>query len=87
MTGTIQQAAPKGLPPGTERSIPVTVNGGARDIPANSTIASLLDDLSLDARSVVVEHNGKILRDRDLLPSIALSSGDIVEIVHFVGGG
>ena len=53
----------------------------------NSTIAGLLGSLRIDPRLVVVEHNRSILRDRDAYPSLALSDGDVVEIVHFVGGG
>ena len=36
---------------------------------------------------VVVEHNRTILRDRDAYASLALADGDVLEIVHFVGGG
>jgi thiamine biosynthesis protein ThiS len=36
---------------------------------------------------VVVEHNRTILRDRDAYASLALATGDVLEIVHFVGGG
>ena len=52
-----------------------------------TTLASFLADLELDPRLVVVEHNRTILRDRDAYASLALASGDVLEIVHFVGGG
>lgn len=87
MTGTIQQAVPKGSPPAAEQSVTVMVNGSSRRISNNSSIAWLLSSLSIDARAVVVEHNGTILRDRASLPSLLLAEGDTVEIVHFVGGG
>lgn len=63
------------------------VNGAPREIPRDSTVAELLGSLRLDPRLVVVEHNRTILRDRDKYSAQALASGDIVEIVHFVGGG
>ena len=63
------------------------VNGAGRVVAGPSSISDLLASLSLDARAVVVEHNGTILRDRDTLPGIFLADGDVVEIVHFVGGG
>ena len=67
--------------------ITLTVNGAARDLPRNSTIAELLGSLRIDPRLVVVEHNRTILRDRETFPTQSLSNGDVVEIVHFVGGG
>jgi thiamine biosynthesis protein ThiS len=36
---------------------------------------------------VVVEHNRTILRDREQYAAQPLASGDVLEIVHFVGGG
>jgi thiamine biosynthesis protein ThiS len=63
------------------------VNGAPRDIPRNSTIAQLLHSLKVDPLLVVVEHNRTILRDRGAYASQELGSGDVVEIVHFVGGG
>lgn len=50
-------------------------------------MAGLLGSLRIDPRLVVVEHNRSILRDRDEFDSLRLSNGDVVEIVHFVGGG
>ena len=89
MTGTIQRAVRTGSPTAAaaEQSVAVTVNGAERLISNNSSVGALLSSLSLDPRAVVVEHNGTIIRDRAALPSIALSAGDVVEIVHFVGGG
>ncbi|MFL5467286.1 MAG: sulfur carrier protein ThiS [Gemmatimonadaceae bacterium] len=65
----------------------LTVNGSERRIPFGWTIADILASLSLDARTVVVERNGVILRDRSSFASLEVTSGDTVEIVHFVGGG
>jgi thiamine biosynthesis protein ThiS len=70
-----------------EREIALNVNGGERRIPAGWTLADLLASLDLDARTIVVEHNGTILRDRSSFPSLGLEADDSLEIVHFVGGG
>jgi len=67
--------------------IRLMVNGAPRELARNSTIAGLLGSLSLDPRLVVVEHNRTILRDRNTYSTQNLSDGDVVEIVHFVGGG
>jgi thiamine biosynthesis protein ThiS len=87
MTGTIQRAVRTGSPTAVEQSAAITVNGVERFVSPGSSVGALLASLSLDARTVVVEHNGTILRDRDSLRSVILCRGDVVEIVHFVGGG
>ena len=63
------------------------VNGAARRVPAGWTLADLLAALQLDARTVVVERNAIILRDRASFASLELAADDSIEIVHFVGGG
>jgi thiamine biosynthesis protein ThiS len=70
-----------------EREIAVRVNGAARRMPAGRTLAELLESLELDARTVVIERNGTILRDRSSFASLKLAPDDSLEIVHFVGGG
>jgi len=73
--------------PEAGRMITLMVNGARREVESNSTILRLLGSLSIDPRMVVVEHNRSILRDRDSYGSLPLNEGDVVEIVHFVGGG
>jgi thiamine biosynthesis protein ThiS len=70
-----------------ESEISVTVNGEQRRMAAGATIGQLLRLHELDPRTVVVEHNREIVRDRGLLDALELSPGDVLEIVHFVGGG
>ena len=67
--------------------VSITVNGAQRRITAGWTLADLLSSLGLDARTVVIERNGAILRDRAAFASIDLAPDDTIEIVHFVGGG
>lgn len=64
----------------------IVVNGADRAVPAPASLADLLSHLGLDPRLVVVEHNRQIVR-RPRLAETALSDGDAVELVHFVGGG
>jgi thiazole synthase len=66
--------------------IALVVNGAGRTIPGPATLVTLLEHLGLDPRTVVVEHNRRIVRRPDL-GAVAVVSGDSVEIVHFVGGG
>lgn len=65
----------------------LTVNGDERRVPEGWSLADLLASLKLDARTVVVERNGTILRDRSSFASVGLVADDSLEIVHFVGGG
>lgn len=65
----------------------ITVNGEERRIPDGMSLADLLASLELDARTVVIERNGTILRDRSSFASVGLVADDSLEIVHFVGGG
>ena len=66
-------------------SISVTVNGETRRTSA-STIAALAAELELDPAKLAVERNGEIV-PRSTLGEAALADGDVLEIVHFVGGG
>ena len=68
------------------RSIAITVNGEARDIAAGETVAALLRAIGLDMRKVAVERNEEIV-PRSTYDSVALTPGDRLEIVHFIGGG
>lgn len=63
------------------------VNGERCTRAAGFTLGDLLRAHALDIRMVVVERNGHILRDRDAFDNIELADGDVIEIVHFVGGG
>ena len=73
--------------PALPLTIALTINGDRRELPAPTTLATLLARLDLDPRLVVVEHNRVILRDRDAYGAVALADGDVLELVHFVGGG
>jgi thiamine biosynthesis protein ThiS len=67
--------------------VALTVNGAPHAVPAGATVAELLRSLDLDPRTVVVEHNGEIVHDRASLGGRPLHAGDVLELVHFVGGG
>lgn len=62
------------------------INGDPRDGIEAASVEGLLLELGLDPRAVVVELNREIIR-RPQLADTGLSEGDVVEIVHFVGGG
>jgi thiazole synthase len=65
--------------------ITLTVNGELRRTAAG-TVAALVVELGLKPEKVAVEHNGTIV-PRSTLGQACLKDGDMLEIVHFVGGG
>ena len=64
----------------------LTVNGKPTATTPGSTVQNLLDQLRLDGRQVVVERNRAIV-PRQRFAEEFLAAGDVLEIVHFVGGG
>ena len=64
----------------------VVVNGDGKQVSDGTTVAQLLEQLSIKPERVAVEVNLTILK-RHQQASTVLQEGDQVEIVHFVGGG
>jgi len=67
-------------------SLQLVVNGESRTLTGPATLVDVLRQLGLDPRAVVVEHNRVIVRRADL-GGAPVRDGDVIEIVHFVGGG
>ncbi len=64
----------------------ITVNGDSLEIKAETTVRGLIELLGLGDGPVAVERNGAIV-PRAEHAGAALAESDVVEIVHFVGGG
>lgn len=65
----------------------VTVNGRAREALAEgTTVADLVALLGLSETPVAVERNSDVV-PRARHAQTLLRDGDVVEVVHFVGGG
>jgi thiamine biosynthesis protein ThiS len=67
-------------------TVPISVNGEPRDMPAGASVADLLAALKLAAPKVAVERNLEIV-PRSAWGTTPLAAGDRLEIVHFIGGG
>ena len=70
-------------------SLTLVLNGQARTFDAlqeSANVEQLVGELGLKGDRVAVEHNGEIVA-RSNWSGTALSSGDRLEVVHFVGGG
>jgi thiamine biosynthesis protein ThiS len=66
--------------------IHILINGDEKEIATGLNIAGLLDQLQIRPGRVVVELNRTII-SREAHESTSLKEGDMLEIVHFVGGG
>ena len=64
----------------------VTLNGESRHVRDGISVAELINELSLNGRRLAVELNCAVL-PRTNYEETALAAGDVIEIVHFIGGG
>ncbi len=64
----------------------IQLNGEPRHLRAPLSLAGLLNDEGLAGRRVAIEVNGEIV-PRSLHDTHQLQDGDVVEIVHALGGG
>jgi sulfur carrier protein len=64
----------------------IRLNGDEREIGQGMSVGRLLEELEIRPGRVVIELNHDIL-SRDKHNATVLREGDVVEIVHFVGGG
>lgn len=64
----------------------LTVNGDTLELNPPCTVSDLLQKLDMTTGRVAVEVNQSII-PRSLHQSTELSHGDVIEIVHAIGGG
>lgn len=62
------------------------VNGTPHEVAGPLTVAGLVAHLGLDGKLVAVEKNREVV-PRAEHATADLKDGDVLEIVHFVGGG
>ena len=67
-------------------SISIQLNGDPRRVAAGMSVADLVREIGLDPAKVAVERNLEIV-SRSTLADVTIAEGDLLEIVHFVGGG
>jgi thiamine biosynthesis protein ThiS len=63
----------------------IKVNGQNKSVAA-ATIEELIHELDLSKESLVVEHNGHIIKQQ-YYASTTLRPSDVLELLNFVGGG
>lgn len=66
--------------------VAVRVNGEELRLPEGASVASVLERLAIATPRVAVERNREIV-PKASYATTALASGDVLEVVEFVGGG
>ena len=66
--------------------IKIKVNGKITTIVDKITLAELIKDLKIPLRKVAIELNREII-DKKRIRNMELKNNDVIEIVHFIGGG
>jgi sulfur carrier protein len=64
----------------------IMLNGKPDEVAEGTSLAALLEAKGVSSRLVAVELNRRIL-SRDEFGATQLRTGDVVEVVTFVGGG
>lgn len=64
----------------------ITLNGDQTKITDGMTVTELLTQKQFRIALVAVEYNGRILKKNEYDTTV-LKSGDIIEVVSFMGGG
>lgn len=64
----------------------MVANGKDVTLPEAATVATLVEELGLTRRLLLVERNGEPV-DRDAMATVVLTDGDRIELVRAVAGG
>ena len=68
------------------KKIKIKVNGKITTIIDKLSLAKLMKQLKIPLTKVAIELNKEIL-DKNKINKIKLKNKDVIEIVHFIGGG
>jgi len=68
------------------KKIKIKVNGKIITIIDKLTLFELINDLKIPITKVAIELNKEIINKKEIR-KIKLTNNDIIEIVHFIGGG
>ena len=66
--------------------IKIRVNGKIKTISNDLTLQKLINHLKIPVTKVAIELNKEIINKKEM-KKIKLNNNDIIEIVHFIGGG
>ena len=69
-----------------KETITIIINGNPKALPYSYTLKECIQHFCRDARHVIAELNGKIIKSPEW-EKVQLSEGDTLELINFVGGG
>ena len=68
------------------KKIKIKLNGKNKSIDDGLNLNELVNNLNIPIKKVAIEFNKEII-DKKNIKKIKLKNNDIIEIVHFIGGG
>ena len=68
------------------KKIKIRLNGKSKSIAQGYTLNELINNLKIPIQKVAIELNKEIINKKNI-NKIKLKNEDIIEIVHFIGGG
>ena len=68
------------------KKIKIKINGKSKLIEENEKLLKLIRNLKIPIKKVAIELNKEIINKKKI-KKIKLENNDVVEIVHFIGGG
>ena len=68
------------------KKIKIKVNGKIKTFDNQPSLHQLINNLKIPINKVAIEFNKKII-DKKKVKKIKLKNNDVIEIVHFIGGG
>ena len=68
------------------KKIKIKINGKKKSIDNDSYLLKLINDLKIPIKKVAIEFNREII-EKKKIKKIKLRNNDVIEIVHFIGGG
>ncbi len=68
------------------KKIKIKINGKIKTIIDQLTLAKLITDLKIPLNKIAIELNKEIVNKKKI-NKIKIKDNDVIEIVHFIGGG
>ena len=68
------------------KKIKINLNGKNKSIDDGSSLNQLINNFNIPIKKVAIEFNKEII-DKKKIKKIKIKNNDVIEIVHFIGGG
>jgi sulfur carrier protein len=68
------------------KKIKIKLNGKNKTVKSDSCLHELINELKIPIKKIAIELNREIV-DKKKIKKIKLKNNDVIEIVHFIGGG